>query len=539
MLHAGAGLRALPVALLLIAPIPTVGRTPASEPYVGEIIGDLSGSEGDALAFTVFLYGFDTPPNVSWDFGDGKGNVSGAGLARTSHEYLKGKKTYTVTARIGGTTRTLDVEIANGAPVIEFLQMEPDPQLQRPVKFRARATDPGDDALKWTWDYGDGSPPQNGTNLGAVSHKYARSGHYIVRLSVADEETTTSQTLHVYVGVDLVAVVQGAINDTIQGTSGAANFLAGSIVAAAPIPRVSVGRTNDFCMVAMGFWDDLRKVHVNFLWTPEPKRLFHPGDYPIVDSRKVKPQANQAQVQFHWMSMGTSYADAKGQAASGAGETSNRAAILGRILGNMLSLQQDAKAGGDNWMMYSRGGVMHINYASADRIRGTFVTHVDGVSIQSRNQIAIDMVGQFTFRPVSAQTGPALQQCAGNRKFTVEEHTPKRNERFVNFLSPNIAIGFARPYRPSTVTDKTVLFGFMDTSGKFQQLDAKITLDNDGQHVQVTPSAPLKTMMYYRVRIEGGPDGVLGDGGEQLPDNVYEWRFATSARSVPGARGGR
>lgn len=528
--------------MLLTAPAPMIDFDADADPYVGELVGDRSGDEGDALGFTVFVYGFDEAPTFDWDFGDGSESVSGVGLSRTSHEYLKGDASYTVTVRIHGAItaiRTMDVQISNAAPVIELLEVQPDPRLEEPVTFRARAFDPGDDDLAWTWDFGDGTPPRTGTDLDEVSHQYSAAGRYTVMLTVADEASETTRMVEVFVGPDLIATTSGAMSDTVLAVSGASNMFAGTIFSASPTPRISVGRTDEFCLVMMGFWDDANKIHVNFLWTPTPDRIFQPGVYPVGD-RDRQPGANMVMTQFHRLGMASSYEEAKAQAMSGAGESSNPVSIVGRVLGNFRSMANAAgQPGGDNWPMYGRTGSVEITHASEDQIRGAFHTRVQGPSLRQGRELTVDVEGRFVFRPVSEETGPALQACAGERPFTIASHTPGPNQRLVSYLTPEIVLEFSREFRPATVSERTVRVGYLDSSLGFRQIEGHLVVDSDARHARFTPAEPLKTLTYYRVRVQGGPDGVLSEGGEELPDDLYEWRFATTPRNVPGARGGR
>lgn len=58
------------------------------------------------------------------------------------------------------------------------------------------SSDPDNDPLIYTWDFGDGSPTANGVN---VSHSYAAANTYTVTLTVDDGQATDSDTLTVTV----------------------------------------------------------------------------------------------------------------------------------------------------------------------------------------------------------------------------------------------------------------------------------------------------------------------------------------------------
>jgi hypothetical protein len=212
---------------------------------------------------------------------------------------------------------------------------------------------------------------------------------------------------------------------------------------------------------------------------------------------------------------------------------------LGQVMGNFRDMYRMMQSGsGDNWMMYGRSGTMTIRDISEDRIEGVFTTGVQGPSLRRGEELEVGMEGRFIFRPVVDATGTALTACGGERPFTVERHTPDTNERLVDFRQPDVELRFTRAFRPETVTASTVQVGFLGVNGEFRRIEGELSVDAEARTVRFTPSADLRTMVYYRVRVQGGPGGVLSEGGEELPDDIYEWRFATAPRNVPGATSG-
>lgn len=80
------------------------------------------------------------------------------------------------------------------------------------------ASDPDEDPLTFTLEFGDGSPVETGSlPVDPLAHRYTRAGSFIVRLAVSDGQRTTIRTQTVVVGLaeplkaiagdDLVAVV--------------------------------------------------------------------------------------------------------------------------------------------------------------------------------------------------------------------------------------------------------------------------------------------------------------------------------------------
>jgi hypothetical protein len=76
--------------------------------------------------------------------------------------------------------------VQNVAPTIARLVCPAVGPAGRPVELSAVAADPGQDALTYSWDFGDGAPVLEGIGLSQLSHSYAAAGTYTVTLTVAD-----------------------------------------------------------------------------------------------------------------------------------------------------------------------------------------------------------------------------------------------------------------------------------------------------------------------------------------------------------------
>ena len=145
-----------------------------------------AGLEGSAINFSASAS--DPGPDTlsySWNFGDG---TSGTG-ASPQHAYA-GDGTYTVTVTVtdgdgGSDSDSRTVLVSNGDPIISNLVGDSTGAEGQSLSWTAVASDPGGDALTYTWNFGDGSPSVSGSSL-VVNHTYANEGSYQVSVVVSD-----------------------------------------------------------------------------------------------------------------------------------------------------------------------------------------------------------------------------------------------------------------------------------------------------------------------------------------------------------------
>jgi len=156
-----------------------------NQPPVADAGGDRSGDEGQEITFDG-SGSYDPDGSIvsyTWDFGDG---TTATGQTVT-HAYAD-NGAYTVTLTVkdnnGATdTDTVTATISNvpptadaGGPYSGYAGQE--------ITFTGSATDPGDDTLTYTWDFGDGTTATGQT----VTHVYNTPGEYTVTLTVEDDD---------------------------------------------------------------------------------------------------------------------------------------------------------------------------------------------------------------------------------------------------------------------------------------------------------------------------------------------------------------
>ena len=163
-------------------------------PSLSAITGDSPGNEGSNFRYTAQatdVAGARDPLTYTWTFGDGSPEVSGIDRTNVSHIYRQ-QGEYTVRLTVtdddnGTATRQFSVVVNNVAP-----NLQPGNDVTSPegsaVLIRARAADPGDDTLLYTWDFGDSTPEVSGVDRTEVSHTYVDNGVYSVTVTVDDDD---------------------------------------------------------------------------------------------------------------------------------------------------------------------------------------------------------------------------------------------------------------------------------------------------------------------------------------------------------------
>ena len=167
----------------------TISNTP---PVIESLTGNTEINEGDTASFkAIATDAGDDTLTYTWDFGDG---VTGTGVD-ISHIFTDNGD-YTVTLTVadedgGETSQTLDVTVNNVAPTFTEVNGETTIDEGEAVDYSAVATDPGDDELTYTWNFGDGTPEVTGAD---ATHTFTNNGAYNATVTVNDDDgaATTS-----------------------------------------------------------------------------------------------------------------------------------------------------------------------------------------------------------------------------------------------------------------------------------------------------------------------------------------------------------
>ncbi len=189
--------------------------------------GPYEGLEGEPVLFDASGT-FSDPaygdPMYSWDWdNDGMYDESSASPTATHTWYddyqgIVGLKVEVPSGH--SSTDTADITIQNQRP---WITMAPDRISWEGTReaYLVSGWDPGLlDTHTFTWDFGDGSPPQTGTNIGHLSaaHTYGDNGEYWATLTVEDDDggIADSRVLTVVFNVDpVVSIDQVTPHDTV------------------------------------------------------------------------------------------------------------------------------------------------------------------------------------------------------------------------------------------------------------------------------------------------------------------------------------
>ncbi len=166
-------------------------------PPVAVLSSPSSGAIGEPVSFDASA-SYDPDGRVvkySYDFGDGTSPVTGV-VAAASHAYTQAGNyviTLTVTDDDGATSSiSKQISIADNVPPVAALSSPSSGVTSEPVAFDASASyDPDGRVVKYSYDFGDGTPPVEGT-ISGVSHTYTTEGDYIVTLTVTDDDGATN-----------------------------------------------------------------------------------------------------------------------------------------------------------------------------------------------------------------------------------------------------------------------------------------------------------------------------------------------------------
>ena len=235
----------------------------------------------DDAVITFTVAGFSSTGNISytWDFGDGSDPVSTSENTIT-HAYTDAGS-YTVLVVAANETDTFEYAYPNKIGVsglsVSYSRSSNQGREGVPLTFKAEVL-ASSDTVTFTWDFGDGSDKLVTTDL-SVSHTYAVSGQYMVRVSaksLKDAEVT-------YVFPDKMMIVR---ENLYVRSAGSDTFPYDTWEKAATTPQTAIDAAVDGCTVHVApetyttkDWEIVVDKSVTVLGEGETpsKTIFHNG----------------------------------------------------------------------------------------------------------------------------------------------------------------------------------------------------------------------------------------------------------------------
>jgi hypothetical protein len=542
------------VCLLLAACalLPEPGAAQVDQPFPVSIRGDTVADEGQRVSWSIVPWTgaeVELAPVFHWTFGDGGRATSRAWQTAVGYRYMQDGD-YTVTVSDGSNSASLQIRVEAVRPSIEVLSHVVSPGSEHRVEFQALAWDPGSDTLTYAWDFGDGSSVRRGVDLLEPVHIYREPGAYVVELVVTDEDGLEDRSvLDVEVNPGFLGQLSGEVERPVRAESGTAslfNALPGS--RGVPLGNFPLftgaastgGGVADLsgpwgvCFVQAGFWDDEHRIHVNFQWVVDADSLFVPKSYPLrwvgTEGDAIPP--DQLLVNAMLLDMEPSYEDAKKGAEDMAVLAPGAEGLVGNLRGLLSALMsggQPAPSPGRNWQLTGRSGSVRIAEVTPEVIRGAMDVTLQGAWLSlapgGSGQVSdLRVRGSFAWELDEVARINLLRCGAGD--FDIASHTPGVEAGGVNYERPKVSITFTLPVERDSVTEETVELGWLDSSGGFHRVPARIVHAPRGSTVHLVPDEPLDDAVYHKVRVRGGASGVRSIALDPLAED-YEWRFAT------------
>lgn len=164
---------------------PVFTSTPVTTVQEGSrYIYNITTSDGNGDVRTIVV--LQKPSWMSFvDNGDGTATLSGNPSDPEEGQYnLTLEVTDTKSAK---NQQQFSVNVTNGLPVITNFTGQFTGSVGNFLSFQVVATDPGNDELTYSWNWGDGTPTQTG-DLSTASHRWTTSGSYTISVTVSDPD---------------------------------------------------------------------------------------------------------------------------------------------------------------------------------------------------------------------------------------------------------------------------------------------------------------------------------------------------------------
>jgi len=528
------------------------------------------------------LAAWQTPLEVSWDFGDGSAAVVTGDRLSVSHLYADdGDYTVTVTVRDrreAFATATKRVEVVNSDPAdvrLAAVEIDPDRSL---VELTATAVDAPGDPLTYHWDFGDGQTAA-GEDLWWTLHEYAGPGRYEVTLTVTDDEHGTArggpeERNDGKVEEKRTVVVVGPQADAgappeavgVEPTSevvasGLVGKLAGVIATpldAAIRPLAGLYLTQiepGICRFVFTAWDDARLAHllgvIDLRGVPPEGARFRISR-PRLALVFEEDAATYVRQRSGWMpgaageiGLGGAAQQLLERALARDGEpaTEEQREAARRQLEQLAGVRAEAREAGESAPMPAAspfvgertsfatvGGALDLTFVPGERavgdIRVTMETQAKemrGARISFEGRLALDL-------DAARRDGVVRYEGCEPPPFAIESVWPADGTEHLRPTQPAVRVSFSERYDPATLDEESFEVVYVGTSGDRIPIEGRIL--RDPERAWFVPEQPLLPGVRYTARVRSGEPGVRGRGGTPLEDGGDGWRSWTFTTRV-------
>ena len=524
----------------------------AQGPLVNAIMANpTTADEGAAVSFTVdATHPGDAPLRFAWDFGDGT-QLPPDPTARSSFHHYRDQGEFTVTVTVEdvngesavGSTR---VSVRNVAPTIRGIDRDGSTLERNEVTFRARAFDPGADALSYRWDFGDGTVLGPSERLEVARHAYERAGSYTLTLTVEDGDggsATYSETI--VVGVGFRYTVSGAVSAAGDGESpyltglpvvrdGSTTRFAGDLMAAAlGDPAAAAGAS---CLVSFGSRSrslaSMFQAGVAVSFTGILSSGLQEGAYPVAVVHNELPFRIYQSLEREWAQPDTFFVTLStlrfegelpiGEEFLGVGGS----VVVERVEHDRVELTFSANL--EEWL----NALDLIDTPTGPQLPPPLTAQVEGSFAHEPKRSMV--AGEGSLNPLAGAGFGDWYLCSPRAPLEVEEVVPSlslasgagggRDVPLIDFVEPEIVVRFSRPVDIGSAVENVVL-EWRRADGNFVEVPMLVIGAGDDT-LRLSPLEDLMDGVVYRARVEGGQGGVQGRAGELLDEDV-EWLFET------------
>ena len=131
-----------------------------------------------------------------WEFGDGSSSDDAFPAHRFADngQYMVNLTVWDDDGAVNTSSR--EISIGNSPPNVSFDMSDSSPQSLENISFTDRSVDADGAIVSWNWSFGDG----NWSSEKSPTFRYSRSGEFLIRLSVVDDDgdsNSTQLTIHV------------------------------------------------------------------------------------------------------------------------------------------------------------------------------------------------------------------------------------------------------------------------------------------------------------------------------------------------------